>query len=80
MAGNSSYSGGIGLPGLLGVLFIGLKLAGMIDWSWWWVTAPFWAAPALALAMPALGFVIAAFVMCVIAIIAVLRWAGWKQQ
>lgn len=28
---------------LLGVLFVGLKLTGYIDWSWWWVTAPFWA-------------------------------------
>lgn len=27
---------------LLTVLFIGLKLTGVIDWSWWWVTAPIW--------------------------------------
>ena len=27
---------------LLGVLFVGLKLTHFIDWSWWWVTAPFW--------------------------------------
>jgi hypothetical protein len=27
---------------LLGVLFVGLKLTGYIDWSWWWVTCPFW--------------------------------------
>ena len=26
----------------LGVLFVGLKLTGHIDWSWWWVTLPFW--------------------------------------
>jgi uncharacterized integral membrane protein len=25
---------------LLGVLFIGLKLTGHIDWSWFWVTFP----------------------------------------
>lgn len=31
---------------MLGVLFIGLKLTGHIDWSWWWVTAPLWAIPA----------------------------------
>jgi hypothetical protein len=34
--------GGIGLSTLLGVLFIGLKLGGLIDWSWWWVLSPFW--------------------------------------
>ncbi len=31
-----------GTIGLLGVLFVGLKLAAVIDWSWWWVTVPFW--------------------------------------
>ena len=30
------------LPTLLLVLFIGLKLAGIITWSWWWVMAPMW--------------------------------------
>ena len=28
--------------GLLGVLFVGLKLTGVINWSWWYVTMPFW--------------------------------------
>lgn len=37
------------LPTLLLVLFVGLKLANVIDWSWWWVTAPFWVPLALAL-------------------------------
>ena len=30
------------LSTLLGILFIGLKLGGVIDWSWVWVLAPFW--------------------------------------
>lgn len=38
----STNSGGIGIFGLLGVLFVGLKLGEVIDWSWWWVTLPFW--------------------------------------
>lgn len=25
---------------LLQVLFIGLKLGGVINWSWWWVFSP----------------------------------------
>lgn len=25
---------------MLTVLFIGLKLTGYIDWSWWWVLSP----------------------------------------
>jgi hypothetical protein len=28
--------------GMLGLLFIGLKLTGHIAWSWWWVLSPFW--------------------------------------
>ena len=27
---------------ILGIMFVGLKLAGVIDWSWVWVTAPLW--------------------------------------
>ena len=35
-------SGGIGFGGLLTILFIGLKLTGIIAWSWWWVLCPLW--------------------------------------
>ena len=35
-------SGGIGLSGLLTVLFVGLKLTNYITWSWTWVLAPLW--------------------------------------
>ena len=38
----STSSGGIGLGGALLVLFIGLKLAGVITWSWFWVLSPAW--------------------------------------
>ncbi len=47
MSNSSSSSGGLGVVGLLGVAFVVLKLCGVIDWSWWWVTAPFWGAAAL---------------------------------
>lgn len=33
---------GLGLSGGLFLLFLGLKLCGVIDWSWWWITAPLW--------------------------------------
>lgn len=39
---NQSAGGGVGFVTLLGLLFIGLKLAGVIDWSWWWVLLPLW--------------------------------------
>jgi len=42
-------AGGVGVVGLLGVLFVGLKLTGLISWPWIWVTAPFWGPIALLL-------------------------------
>lgn len=50
MSEKSTSSGGIGVIGLLGIVFITLKLCGVINWSWWWVTAPFWGGVAVALA------------------------------
>jgi hypothetical protein len=47
----TTRSGGIGVMGLLGVVFVTLKLIGIIAWSWWWVTAPFWLPTAIALGM-----------------------------
>ncbi len=47
MSESSSSSSGIGVLGLLGVVFVTLKLTGIIDWSWWWVTVPFWGGFAL---------------------------------
>jgi hypothetical protein len=43
MSDNKNNSGGIGTAGLLGVAFVILKLCHVINWSWWWVTTPFWA-------------------------------------
>lgn len=42
MSDTNQSSGGIGFAGLLTVLFIGLKLAGVIAWSWLWVLSPLW--------------------------------------
>jgi hypothetical protein len=39
---SKTTSGGISTLSLLGIVFIVLKLTGYIDWSWWWVTLPFW--------------------------------------
>jgi hypothetical protein len=54
------------VTGLLGVLFVALKLLGIIKWSWWWVTAPFWGPPALVIAilLAALGGAAVAFFVC----------------
>ena len=46
---NRTSSGGIGFCSALFLLFLGLKLGGVIDWSWWWVFAPLWIPVGLAL-------------------------------
>ena len=48
-------SSGVSALGLLGVLFVGLKLGGIISWSWWWVTVPFWGGLALVLGLSLLA-------------------------
>ena len=42
MANTQTTTTGISFGGVLTILFIGLKLAGHITWSWWWVFSPLW--------------------------------------
>lgn len=42
MAEQVKISGGIGYGGLLTIVFIVLKLCGVITWKWIWVLAPMW--------------------------------------
>lgn len=60
MSNTSSNGGGLGLFGVLGVVFVVLKLVGVIHWSWWLVTLPFWGG----LALLALVLFIMAVVHC----------------
>ena len=39
---NKNSNGGIGLVGLLTIVFTVLKLTRVITWSWWWVLTPMW--------------------------------------
>ena len=47
----TTVSGGIGFSGLLTIVFIVLKLCGVINWSWIWVLAPMWVSVALCVAI-----------------------------
>lgn len=68
----SKESGGIGICGLLFLLFLTLKLLGVTavaEWSWWWVTAPLWI-----LTGPAISIVIGVLIgLAVVAGIAEMR-------
>ena len=56
---SKNSSGGLGLSTVLGVVFIVLKLCGVITWSWWWVLSPFWIG--LALILLVVGLLILVF-------------------
>lgn len=66
MSKSSSSSGGIGIFGATFIVFLVLKLTGVIDWSWWWVTAPLWGPIA----------VVAAVLAVVVVAVAALRLIG----
>lgn len=44
-------SGGIGVIGVLTIVFIVLKLCNVISWSWLWVLSPIWISTAFVLAV-----------------------------
>jgi hypothetical protein len=48
---SSTNSGGVGFTGLLTIVFIVLKLTGVISWSWWWVLSPVWITALLVVAV-----------------------------
>jgi hypothetical protein len=48
-SGVSRHTNSISTVGLLGVVFVTLKLFGVINWSWWLVTLPFWGGLAILL-------------------------------
>lgn len=51
----SNNNGGVGFVGLLQIIFIVLKLLGVIHWSWLWVLSPIWISFLLALVLVAGG-------------------------
>jgi len=54
-------NGGIGFFSALGLLFIGLKLGKIIDWSWWWVLLPIYG-PLLILLIILVGIIIVGWI------------------
>lgn len=54
--------GGLGFPAVLTIVFIVLKLVGVISWSWVWVLAPLW----ISLALVVIIAIVVGIVMAVI--------------
>lgn len=55
---SKSSSTGIGFTGLLTIVFIVLKLCGVIAWSWLWVLSPIWISIIIAILIIAIAFLI----------------------
>lgn len=49
----------MGICSVLGLIFVTLKLTGVIAWSWLWVLLPFWGPVALGLILLLLAGIIA---------------------
>jgi hypothetical protein len=47
--------------GILGLIFITLKLTGHITWSWLWVLSPFWIPISIGLLIGLIVFIVALF-------------------
>lgn len=61
MSHQAETRGGVGFFGLLGIMFIGLKLGGVINWSWIAVLSPLWGPVAFAIALLVVAFAIGMF-------------------
>lgn len=59
--GNVIVKSGVSFAGLLGIVFIVLKLCHVIDWSWWLVLLPLYVVPA--------AFLLAALMLIIIILI-----------
>jgi hypothetical protein len=44
----STQGGGLGIVGVLTIVFVVLKLTNNIDWAWIWVLSPLWIGLSLA--------------------------------
>lgn len=53
------------------IVFIVLKLVGVITWSWWWVLAPLW--------VPVAFWLILIFIGLIIASVKALKYGKTKQ-
>lgn len=50
----------MGLFGVLAIVFIVLKLVGVIDWSWWYVLLPLWGPAAIVIVILVMVLLVAA--------------------
>lgn len=65
---SSSNKGSTNLAVVVFIIFLILKLTGVIAWSWWWVTSPLWIGFLLGIVLLAIGCVMAGGLLGLIAL------------
>jgi hypothetical protein len=65
---SSSTAAGIGTADVLTIIFVVLKLVGVINWSWWWVLSPLWIGFALLISICVIAFVVGAVASAIVAV------------
>lgn len=68
-----STGGGITFVQALLLLFIGLKLGHVINWSWWWVLSPLWITIGI-------GVVVIVGLLVVLAVSILVDWALGRRH
>jgi len=48
---NKAKQGGLGIVSVLTIIFIVLKLLGVVQWSWIWVLSPIWISAVIVVAV-----------------------------
>ena len=59
---SSATGGGIGICTVLFIVFLILKLTGVITWSWVWICAPLWIPVALVLVIMLITIIVVSIV------------------
>lgn len=57
---------GLGLGTVLTIIFVVLKLVGVIDWAWVWVLAPLWIGAAISLVFSLIALLIVAIAAIIV--------------
>lgn len=63
---NKSTSNGIGLGGILVIIFTMAKLTGNFDYSWWWVFAPCWLPLSIVLGAIGIAYLFAGIIFLIL--------------
>lgn len=77
---NSKESNGIGLAGILFIVFLVLKLTGNITWSWWWITSPIWIPVALYVSFFTITVIIVSIFLTIGGSNAKIIVENWKEK